>query len=52
MAGGTEKILTRGLENFHRNWTDHEKGFGSLTGELWYGLLALHCLTQQGKWKL
>ena len=43
---------TNGSENFHRNWTDYEKGFGNLTGELWYGLRALHCLTQQGKWEL
>ena len=43
---------TNDSENFHRNWTDYEKGFGSLTGELWYGLRALHCLTQQGKWEL
>ena len=43
---------TNGSENFHRNWTEYEKGFGSLTGELWYGLRALRCLTQQGKWEL
>ena len=43
---------TNGLENFHRNWNDYEMGFGSLTGELWYGLRALHCLTQHGKWEL
>ena len=43
---------TNGSENFHRNWNDYEKGFGSLTDELWYGLRALHCLTQQGKWEL
>ena len=43
---------TNGSENFHRNWNDYEMGFGSLTGELWYGLRALHCLTQQGKWEL
>ena len=43
---------TNGAENFHKNWNDYEKGFGSLTGELWYGLHALHCLTQQGKWEL
>ena len=43
---------TKGSENFHRNWNDYEKGFGSLTDELWYGLHALHCLTQQGKWEL
>ena len=43
---------TNGSENFHRNWNDYEKGFGSLTGELWYGLRALHCLTRRGKWEL
>ena len=26
--------------------------FGSLTGELWYGLRALHCLTSSGNWEL
>ena len=43
---------TNGSENFHRNWNDYEVGFGNLTGELWYGLRALHCLTKQGKWEL
>ena len=43
---------TNGPGSFHRNWDDYEKGFGSLTGELWYGLRALHCLTQHGKWEL
>ena len=27
-------------------------GFGSLTGEFWFGLNALHCLTSQGEWEL
>ena len=27
-------------------------GFGSLIGELWYGLRALHCLTSRGNWEL
>ena len=26
--------------------------FGSLTGEFWFGLNALHCLTSQGEWEL
>ena len=50
MAGGTEK--NSGSENFYRNWNDYEMGFGSLTGELWYGLRALHCLTSRGNWEL
>ena len=33
-------------------WVEYEEGFGSLTGELWYGLHPLHCLTNQGQWKL
>ena len=43
---------TNGSENFHRNWNDYKMGFGSLTGELWYGLHALRCLTQHGEWEL
>ena len=27
-------------------------GFGSLTGEFWFGSNALHCLTSQGQWEL
>ena len=42
----------QGSENFHRNWNDYEMGFGSLTGELWYGLHALHCLTSNGNWEI
>ena len=41
-----------GTDTFHRSWTEYEIGFGSLTGELWYGLRALHCLTRRGKWEL
>ena len=53
--GGGWLVVQRrihGSEKFHRNWKDYEKGFGSLTGELWYGLRALHCLTQHRKWEL
>ena len=38
--------------NFNRNWTDYEKGFGNLTTEFWYGLAAIHCLTQRGQWEM
>ena len=41
-----------GSVNFNRGWVDYEEGFGSLTGEFWYGLRPLHCLTNQGQWQL
>ena len=40
------------LVNFNKNWTDYEKGFGDLTTEFWYGLAAMHCLTQRGQWEM
>ena len=43
-----QRRMVNGSENFHRDWRDYEIGFGSLTGELWYGLRAFHCLTQKG----
>jgi len=47
-----QRRISTGSESFHRNWVDYEKGFRSLTGELWYELCALHCLTQKGQWEL
>ena len=41
-----------GSVDFNRGWADYEEGFGSLTGEFWYGLRPLHCLTNQGPWQL
>ena len=41
-----------GSVDFNRGWTDYEEGFGSLTGEFWYGLRPLNCLTNQGQWQL
>ena len=38
--------------SFNRNWVDYEKGFGNLTTEFWYGLAAMHCLTQRGQWEM
>ena len=53
-GGGWLVIQKRkdGSENFHRFWWEYEMGFGSLTGEFWFGLNALHCLTSQGQWEL
>ena len=52
--GGWTVIQRRkdGSENFNRLWADYEKGFGDLNGEFWYGLKAMSCLTQTGKWEL
>ena len=40
------------LVNFNKNWTDYEKGFGDLNTEFWYGLAAMHCLTQRSQWEM
>ena len=53
--GGGWLVVQRrqdGSVNFNRGWVEYEEGFGSLTGELWYGLHPLHCLTNQGQWQL
>ena len=38
--------------NFNRNLSDYERGFGDLTGDFWYGLEELQCLTQRGTWEM
>ena len=53
--GGGWLVVQRrqdGSVDFNRGWVDYEEGFGSLTGEFWYGLRPLHCLTNQGQWQL
>ena len=53
--GGGWLVVQRrkdGSVDFNRGWIEYEEGFGSLTGELWYGLRPLHCLTNQGQWQL
>ena len=53
--GGGWLVVQRrqdGSVDFNRGWVEYEEGFSSLTGELWYGLRPLHCLTNQGKWQL
>ena len=47
-GGGWTVILRRvvgGTEDFNREWEDYEDGFGDLSGEFWYGLENIHCLT-------
>ena len=51
MAGGTEKNV-KWFRKFSQKLNDYEMRFGSLTGELWYGLRALNCLTSSGNWEL
>ena len=41
-----------GSVDFNKFLWEYEMGFGSLTGEFWYGLRALHCLTGQGGWEM
>ena len=53
--GGGWLIVQRrqdGSVDFNRGWADYEDRFGSLTGEFWYGLQSLHCLTNQGQWEM
>ena len=54
--GGGWIVIQRNKKNspvsFSRTWSDYEEGFGNLTTELWYGLAAIHCLTQRGQWEM
>ena len=53
--GGGWLVVQRrqdGSVDFNRTWLEYEDGFGKLTGEFWYGLRALHCLTGQGGWEM
>ena len=54
-GGGGWLVVQRrqdGSEDFNRTWVEYEDRFGKLTGEFWYGLRALHCLTGQGGWEM
>ena len=54
-GGGGWLVVQRrqdGSVDFNRTWLEYEDGFGKLTGELWYGLRALHCLTGQDGWEM
>ena len=37
---------------FNKNWADYERGFGDTKTEFWYGLDAIHCLTETGQWEM
>jgi len=53
-GGGWTVIQRRkdGSVDFNKFWWEYEVGFGKLTGEFWFGLKALHCLTSQGNWEM
>jgi len=38
--------------NFNMEWDSYETGFGNLTGEFWYGLKGISCLTETGQWEM
>ena len=38
--------------DFNKNWIQYEAGFGDLNQDFWYGLEAIHCLTQTGQWEM
>ena len=48
-----QRNIQDGENTFNKHWKDFEEGFGDLNGDkLWYGLKALHCHTQTGRWEL
>jgi len=55
-GGGGWTVIQRredGTVEFRqRAWVEYEEGFGDLTGEFWYGLRSMHCLTSKGMWEL
>ena len=54
--GGGWIVIQRNKKNslvdFNKKWTNYETGFGDLNTQFWYGLAAIHCLTQRGQWEM
>ena len=52
--GGWTVIQRRvdGSGDFNCPWSDYEKSIGDFNREFWYGLKAISCLTQAGRWEL
>ena len=54
-AGGGWTVIQRrqdGSINFFRKWAAYKAGFGSLTGEFWWGLENIHLLTSSAPHEL
>lgn len=54
--GGGWTVIQRNRNNsqlsFDKNWVDYKDGFGDLDKDFWYGLEAIHTLTQNGQWEM
>ena len=54
-GGGWLVVLRRDKQystSFYKAWTEYADGFGDLYNEFWFGLNAMHCLTNTGNWEL
>lgn len=55
-AGGGWLVIQRRDKkysaSFHKGWVEYVKGFGDLNKEFWYGLEAMHCLTNRENFEL
>jgi len=40
------------MVSFNRGWSRYQPGFGNLSGEFWYRLKGISCLTQTGQWEI
>ena len=54
--GGGWIVIQRNRNNsqlsFNKNWVEYKDGFGDLNKDFWYGLEAIHTLTQNGQWEM